>query len=206
MKANLLPKTIEDCAESLAKLPGIGPKSAMRLCLDLLKKNPMDVKQIAFNIAQLLNLSSCQDCGTYIDSFQDSKICSICADDERKDSGILCVVENMVDLLSIEQSQQFKGHYHLLGGVLNPLLGIGHDELRIDQLLNRLKSGDYHQIILAIGPSLEGDATCSYLKELMKDMTDLKLLRIGFGIPIGAHLQYVDSLTIKKALENVQLF
>ena len=112
----------------------------------------------------------------------------------------ICVVESLSDCLAIERAQQFKGTYHILGGVINPLLGIGPDELQIDKLVNRVLEEEVEEVVLALNPSVEGDATCSYLKQVLPEGPSVE--RIGFGVPIGSHLEYLDSMTINKAFEN----
>lgn len=118
----------------------------------------------------------------------------------RGETKVLCIVEGVTDLLAIEKSSQFKGRYHVLGGVLNPLLGIGPNELGINKLIDRIKRNEIEELVLAINPSVEGDATCSFIKELLPD--GVKAERIGFGMPMGGSLEYLDTLTISKALEN----
>jgi recombination protein RecR len=131
--------------------------------------------------------------------FSEGDICNICATDSRSSAKVLCVVENINDLMAIEKSNTFTGVYHILGGVLNPLSGIGPDQLKIDKLVERVKKLGVETVILAVNPSVEGDATCSYIKQLFGDVN---IERIGFGIPIGGSLEYLDPLTISKALEN----
>jgi recombination protein RecR len=136
--------------------------------------------------------------------FSDENLCSICQSENRKDVHSLCVVENASDLMAIEKSGHFKGVYHILGGVLNPLLGIGPDELKMDDLRSNILRKEVKDVILAINPSVEGDATCSYLKSILP--TEINVERIGFGVPIGGSLEYLDPMTITKALENRKRF
>ena len=136
--------------------------------------------------------------------FADEDLCSICADESRQGSGSLCVVENASDLMAIEKSGNFHGVYHILGGVLNPLLGVGPDELRLDDLAEKIKTKLTQEVILAVNPSVEGDATCSYIKSILADSVQVE--RIGFGVPIGGSLEYLDPMTITKALENRKRF
>ena len=132
--------------------------------------------------------------------FCDVEVCAICSDSSRNTSGIICIVETISDCIAIEKSDEYRGMFHILGGVLNPLMGIGPDELNVDKLLARVKTENIEALILAINPSVEGDATCSYLKQVMP--TTVKIDRIGFGIPMGGCLEHLDSMTINKALEN----
>jgi recombination protein RecR len=136
--------------------------------------------------------------------FAEEKFCSICQDAHRQDQRMICVVENISDLMAIEKSGNFKGVYHILGGVLNPLLGVGPDELRMDELKSRIVEKGISEVILAINPSVEGDATCAYFKTLLPEETRIE--RIGFGVPIGGSLEYLDPMTITKALENRKRF
>jgi recombination protein RecR len=136
--------------------------------------------------------------------FADETLCSICSDDYRKSAKTLCVVEHASDLMAIEKSGHFKGVYHILGGVLNPLLGVGPEELKLDELKEKIINKGISEIILALNPSVEGDATCSYLKSILPTSTQVE--RIGFGVPIGGSLEYLDPMTITKALENRKRF
>jgi recombination protein RecR len=128
----------------------------------------------------------------------------ICQDEFRESQKSLCIVETASDLMAIEKSGNFKGLYHILGGVLNPLLGIGPEELKLDELKHRIVAKEIQEVILAINPSVEGDATCSYLKMILP--ADVRVERIGFGVPIGGSLEYLDPMTITKALENRKRF
>ncbi|MBA2404416.1 MAG: recombination protein RecR [Bdellovibrionales bacterium] len=136
--------------------------------------------------------------------FADENLCSICQNESRQSIAYLCVVENASDLMAIEKSGTFKGVYHILGGVLNPLLGVGPDELKMDQLREKIIKKEIREIILAVNPSVEGDATCSYLKSILPGSVQVD--RIGFGVPIGGSLEYLDPMTITKALENRKRF
>lgn len=190
-----LPESIEEVVKSFTKLPGVGEKTAFRQAMSMVGWEREDLDQFSRAVEALSEVGSCEACGV----FSDEKVCSICANEERKSSGVICVVENVGDLLAIEKSSQFKGVYHILGGVLNPLLGIGPQQLRMDTLQKRVKEINAQTIILAVNPSVEGDATCSYIKQILGDVN---VERIGFGIPMGGSLEYLDSLTISKALEN----
>ncbi len=136
--------------------------------------------------------------------FAESNFCAICEDSSRQSAKVICIVENVSDLMAIEKSGNFKGIYHILGGVLNPLLGVGPDELRMDELRSRIIEKEIEEVILAINPSVEGDATCSYFKTLLPE--SVRVERIGFGVPIGGSLEYLDPMTITKALENRKRF
>jgi recombination protein RecR len=190
-----LPSAILNVVESFAKLPGVGAKTAQRQVMAMTKWNHAELQQFATAVSELQTLKFCKECGM----FSEGDICNICATDSRSSAKVLCVVENINDLMAIEKSNTFTGVYHILGGVLNPLSGIGPDQLKIDKLVERVKKLGVETVILAVNPSVEGDATCSYIKQLLGDVN---IERIGFGIPIGGSLEYLDPLTISKALEN----
>ena len=191
-----LPEKLENIVGNLSKFPGVGEKTALRQALNLTKWTDVELQEFAKAIEDLTKLRKCNDCGM----FCDEKCCHICIDSRRYESKTLCVVENITDCLAIENSGQYSGQYHVLGGVLNPLIGIGPDELQIDKFFSRVKIKGYTNIILAINPSVEGDATCSYINQNLS--REVQVDRIGFGIPMGGSLEYVDSMTITKALEN----
>ena len=193
-----LPSTIQDTVTSFSRLPGVGEKTALRQVMAMTKWNAEDISEFARSLNSLNNLRFCQECGM----FCEEEICIVCQREERKNAEIICVVENINDLMAIEKSNTFNGLYHILGGVLNPLAGIGPDQLKITKLIERVKKYNIKCLVLAINPSVEGDATCAYLKQLMPNVS---VERIGFGIPIGGSLEFLDPLTISKALENRKL-
>lgn len=195
-----LPEVIKNAVEALTKLPGVGEKTAFRMVMSMTHWKAQELNSVGSALSSLKNLKLCEECGM----FADESLCSICSDESRQSIKALCVVENASDLMAIEKSGNFRGIYHILGGVLNPLLGIGPDELRMDELKNRIIEKEIQEIILAINPSVEGDATCSYFKTLLPDT--IKVERIGFGVPIGGSLEYLDPMTITKALENRKRF
>ena len=195
-----LPKPLEMLKESFARFPGIGEKSAMRLALQLVEWAPEEREQVSEAIDNLNRLKQCRECFVYSD--HDS--CEICNNAKRVEFKTICVVENINDLLAIERSNQYGGLYHILGGVLNPLMGIGPEHLTIEPLTKRIKRLSTVNIILAINPSVEGDATCSYIKDQLS--LDVIVERIGFGLPMGGSLEYVDAMTISKAFENRRNF
>jgi recombination protein RecR len=195
-----LPEVIKNAVEALTRLPGVGEKTAFRMVLNMTSWKDAELQSVGNAISSLKYLQLCQECGM----FSDGKFCSICEDLDRKANQVLCVVENASDLIAIEKSRNFNGTYHILGGVLNPLLGIGPDELRMDELKSRIVEQNIQEVILAINPSVEGDATCSYFKTLLPE--SVRVERIGFGVPIGGSLEYLDPMTISKALENRKRF
>lgn len=195
-----LPEVIKDAVEALTRLPGVGEKTAFRMVMNMTGWKASELESVGNALSSLKKLQLCEECGM----FSDGKFCSICEDSSRHMSKALCVVENASDLMAIEKSGHFKGVYHILGGVLNPLMGIGPDELRMDELKGRILEKDIQEVILAINPSVEGDATCSYFKTLLPEA--VRVERIGFGVPIGGSLEYLDPMTITKALENRKRF
>lgn len=195
-----LPEVIKNATEALTRLPGVGEKTAFRMVMSMTNWKANELISVGSAVASLQNLKLCQECGM----FADDAICSICADDMRTSTKVMCVVENASDLMAIEKSGHFRGVYHILGGVLNPLLGVGPDELKMDELKEKIAAKEIQEIILAINPSVEGDATCSYFKTLIPESVNVE--RIGFGVPIGGSLEYLDPMTITKALENRKRF
>lgn len=195
---NLFPDQLKKAIEYFSKLPGVGEKTATRQVLVLTHWDKE--KLIAFSEAlkNLATLEKCIECGMF--ARENEELCEICHHSDRKNSKTLCIVETVTDCLAIEKSGYYKGLFHVLGGVLNPLIGIGPDELHINQLVERIERLKIEEIILAINPSVEGDATCSYLKQQIK--TSVRVERIGFGVPMGGSLEYLDAMTITKALEN----
>ncbi len=195
-----LPEVIKNATEALTRLPGVGEKTAFRMVMSMTNWKANELISVGSAVASLQNLKLCHECGM----FADETLCSICEDDMRQSSKVMCVVENASDLMAIEKSGHFRGVYHILGGVLNPLLGVGPDELKMDELKAKIVEKEIQEVILAINPSVEGDATCSYFKTLIPETVNVE--RIGFGVPIGGSLEYLDPMTITKALENRKRF
>ena len=164
------------------------------------KWSVQDLHEFSDSIAAMSEINYCRECGF----FAEQELCSICNDGGRKESGNLCVVEHISDMMAIERSNTFDGRYFILGGVLNPLIGIGPNEVKIPKLINLIRTKDITSILLAINPSVEGDATCAYIKQNLDD--SIQVDRIGFGIPIGGSLEHLDPVTISKALENRKSF
>ena len=191
-----LPEKLLKAVKQFSRLPGVGDKTALRQSLIMTKWNKEDLMVFAEAIKGLAELNHCQKCGMFCDDV----FCKICMDYNRNNAKTLCVVESVTDCLAIERSGHFKGKFHILFGVLNPLLGIGPDELKLDHLMARVINEEIAEVILAVNPSVEGDATCAYIKQTLPAETSVD--RIGFGIPMGGSLEFVDSLTITKALEN----
>lgn len=190
-----LPESLLNAVKNFSRLPGVGEKTALRQIMGVLKWSEDEMRDLSKAVIDLIHIKKCVECGLY----SDNDLCEICMNEERKENKLICVVENINDLMAIERSRQFNGLYHVLGGVLNPLMGIGPDQLKIDKLVDRVNKFSIGVVILAINPSVEGDATCSYIKQLLKDV---HVERIGFGVPMGGSLEFLDPLTITKALEN----
>jgi recombination protein RecR len=195
-----LPEVIKNAVEALTKLPGVGEKTAFRMVMSMTNWKESELVAVGSALSSLKHLKLCQECGM----FADENRCSICADESRKSQHTLCVVENASDLMAIEKSGHFKGTYLILGGVLNPLLGVGPEELKIPELKDKIAASEIEEVILAINPSVEGDATSSYIKSILPQSVNVD--RIGFGVPIGGSLEYLDPMTITKALENRKRF
>ena len=188
---------IEDLVVELAKLPGIGRKTAQRLTFHLLKQPPEAAGRLADAIRRVRDrVTACAACGNLTD--QDP--CAICAD-PRREATLLCVVEEAADVGAIERSGRFRGHYHVLGGRLSPLDGVGPEALRLDRLVERVSNGaGVREVIVATNPSMEGEVTATYLQQLLQP-TGVRVTRIARGLPVGGDLEYADGVTIAQALD-----
>ena len=192
-----LPPPVAALTSALGRLPGIGPRSAERLALYLVQADPAAVRALAdAMIAARERITRCEHCG----ALTESQPCPICADD-RRDTKLMCVVERALDILSIEKSGTYKGRYHVLGGKLSPLNGIGPEDLRITELEIRLQSTCVQEIILALGSDVEGDATSHYLAKRLA-LAGLRITRLAQGLPAGSGLEFADELTLSRALEG----
>ena len=188
---------IQDLIDELGRLPGIGPKSAQRLAFHLLQAETADVTRLANALTRVKELVRfCSTCFNVAESEQ----CRICRDARRTDE-IICVVEEPKDVVAIEKTGEFRGRYHVLGGAINPLDGIGPDNLRIRELLTRLASGEVKELILATDPNTEGEATATYLALMIKPM-GLTVTRLASGLPVGGDLEYADEITLGRAFEG----
>jgi len=183
--------------DALGRLPGVGPKSAQRIAFHLLKSDLGDVERLAHSITEAKALVRfCDRCF----NFSDGPICRIC-DDDRRDGSMLCVVEESRDIIAIEKTGEFRGRYHVLLGAMNPLEGIGPEQLKIRELLARLDAEGVEEVILCTNPNTEGDVTAMYLARLLKPL-GLRVTRIASGLPVGGDLEYADELTLGRALEG----
>lgn len=194
-----VPKAIEKLTESFESLPGIGPKTAQRLAFYLLHVPQPHLDTFAENLSNLKEQTKvCSTCF----NIGDSLICSVCTDPGR-DSSMVCVVEDAMDVIALEKSGRYKGAYHVLHGVIDPLNNMGPDDIYIPQLFSRIQKGGITEIILATNPTMEGEATAMYItREAKRQYPEVKITRIGHGLPVGADLEYADEITLQRALEG----
>ena len=185
---------VQDLIDELGRLPGIGPKSAQRIAFHLLQAEPVDVRRLADVL--VLVKEKVRFCTVCFNVSEDEQ-CRICRD-PRRDPSVLCVVEEYKDVVAIERTREFRGRYHVLGGAISPIEGIGPDQLRIRELMQRLGDGAINEVILATDPNLEGEATATYLTRLLKDF-DLRVTRLASGLPVGGDLEYADEVTLGRA-------
>ncbi len=191
------PKGIQRVIEEFSKLPGVGKRSAERFVFHLLKLKNAEVRALADAISTLgSSIVTCEICG----NLGTGSSCSICSDDKR-DRKTICVIEDVRDLYAMEKTGKYRGLYHILGGAISPLEGIGPEDLRIRELVERIKNSDVGEIIVATGPSVAGDATSLYLQKVLKPL-NVRMSRIGFGLPVGSELQNADENTLIRALEG----
>jgi len=189
--------SLQSLVDELGRLPGIGPKSAQRLAFHILKIAPEDAGRLAEAIVAVKqNTTLCPQCF----NVAEGDLCDIC-NDPRRDGAILCVVEDPRDIVAVEKTQEFRGRYHVLHGSLNPIEGVGPDQLRVKELLSRLEGEGVTEVILCTNPNLEGEATAMYLARLLKPL-GLSVTRIASGLPVGGDLEYADELTLGRALEG----
>jgi recombination protein RecR len=195
----MLPKSVQNLIDEFSRLPGIGPKSAARLTFYLLLKPKSDIESLGKSVLDLSkNLCYCKRCF----NIAESELCITCSD-EKRISTIVAVVEEPLDVIALERSAGYSGLYHVLGGVISPINGVGPDDLRIGQLMNRINNEEIIEILLATNPSLEGEATASYLKEKIRNLKpEIKITRIARGLPIGGDLEYADEITLRRSLEG----
>lgn len=188
---------IQDLIDELGQLPGIGPKSAQRIAFHLLAADAADVNRLATALRRVKELVRfCETCFNVAEAAQ----CRICRDARRADD-LLCVVEEPKDVAAIERTGEFRGRYHVLGGAINPLEGVGPDQLRVRELMGRLAAGTVKELILATDPNTEGEATATYLALLVKPM-GLQVTRLASGLPVGGDLEYADEITLGRAFEG----
>ncbi|HZM83056.1 MAG TPA: recombination mediator RecR [Candidatus Limnocylindrales bacterium] len=196
-EAGVYEGAIQDLIDELSRLPGVGPKSAQRLAFHVLSADPTDIKRLAAALMRVKEeVRFCVTCFNVAEAEQ----CRICRDPRRRDDS-LCVVEEPKDVIAIERTNEFRGRYHVLGGAINPLEGIGPDQLRVRELMSRLGTGDVGELILATDPNTEGEATATYLALLVKPM-GITVTRLASGLPVGGDLEYADEITLGRAFEG----
>ncbi|MBA4302365.1 DNA replication and repair protein RecR [Algoriphagus alkaliphilus] len=192
---NFPSKLIEDAVTEISRLPGIGKKTALRLALHLLKQNEVVTEALALSITKMRSeIHYCKTCHNISDDVE----CSICKS-HRRDRTTICVVEDIRDVLAIENTNQYQGLYHVLGGVISPIQGIGPEELKIETLIERVMLGDVSEIILALSATMEGDTTSFYLGKRLKE-TGVKVSTIARGIPVGGELEFTDEVTLGRSI------
>ncbi len=195
--SNIYEGIVQDLIDEFAKLPGVGPKGATRIAFHLLNSDHNDVTKLAEVLREVKEkVRFCKECY----NVAQNDLCRICADN-RRDQTLICVVEEPKDVLAIERTREFRGKYHVLGGAISPIDGIGPDDLRIKELMSRLSDDSISEVILATDPNLEGEATATYLARLLSPL-GLKITRLASGLPVGGDLEYADEITLGRAFEG----
>jgi recombination protein RecR len=188
---------VQNLIDELGKLPGVGPKSAQRIAFHLVKLSEQDALRLAHAISEAKEkVRFCETCF----NMSDDQFCEICAD-QRRDRSLICVVEEPRDIVAVEKTHEYRGYYHVLQGAINPIDGIGPDQLRIQELLQRLQEGTVEEVILCTNPNIEGEATAMYLAKLIEPL-EIPVTRIASGLPVGGDLEYADELTLGRAIEG----
>jgi recombination protein RecR len=188
---------IQDLIDELGRLPGVGPKSAQRIAFHILDADPADVTRLATALTEAkAKVHFCSICGNVTVDVE----CKICAD-PRRDPSVICVVEESKDVVAVERTREFRGRYHVLGGAISPIAGIGPDQLRLKELLTRLQDGAVTEVIIATDPNLEGEATATYLIRMLTPL-GLRVSKLASGLPVGGDLEYADELTLGRAFEG----
>ena len=191
---------VQDLIDELGRLPGVGPKSAQRIAFHLLAADREDVRRLVSALTEVKDkVRFCAVCG----NVSEAEECRICRD-PRRDLAVICVVEEPKDVVAVEKTREFRGRYHVLGGAISPIEGVGPDDLRIRELMTRLADGSVTELILATDPNLEGEATATYLARLVKPM-GLRVTRLASGLPVGGDLEYADEVTLGRAFEGRRL-
>jgi recombination protein RecR len=191
---------VQDLIDELGRLPGVGPKSAQRIAFHLLQADPVDVRRLVSALTEVKDkVRFCSVCGNVAEAEQ----CRICLD-PRRDPTFLCVVEEPKDVVAVERTREFRGRYHVLGGAISPIEGVGPDDLRIKELMTRLADGEVTEVIIATDPNLEGEATATYLARFLRPM-GIRVTRLASGLPVGGDLEYADEITLGRAFEGRRL-
>ncbi|HBZ34143.1 MAG TPA: recombination protein RecR [Bacteroidales bacterium] len=193
---------LENAVNQFASLPGVGSKTALRFVLNLLRRSESEVDDFAQVISKLKHeVHYCRECH----NLSDAPVCTICAN-ARRDHSTICVVENIRDVMAIENTQQYQGIYHVLGGVISPIDGIGPDNIEVESLVSRAMKPEVKEVIFALPTTMEGDTTCFYLYRKIAPRTELKITTIARGVAVGNELQYADEITLGKSLQNRTVF
>ncbi len=196
--SSLYEGVVQDLIDELGRMPGIGPKSAQRIAFHLLATDPADIARLQDVLGKVKEgVQFCEICG----NVSEQEKCRICRD-ARRDSALLCVVEEPKDVLAVERTREFRGRYHVLGGSLDPLSGVGPDQLRMRELLARLGAEEVSEVIIATDPNTEGEATATYLVRMLRDFPGLRVTRLASGLPMGGDLEFADELTLGRALSG----
>ena len=189
---------VQDLIDELGRLPGVGPKSAQRIAFHMLAMDPADLTRLQAALQRVKDgVVFCDVCG----NVSEEQTCRICRD-ARRDPTQICVVEEPKDVVAVERTREFKGRYHVLGGALDPLSGIGPDQLRIRELMSRIGAQEVAEVIIATDPNTEGEATATYLARLLRDFPGLTVTRLASGLPMGGDLEFADELTLGRALSG----
>lgn len=190
-------KLIEDAVNAMSSLPGVGKRTALRLVLNLLKRDPFEVENFASAFTRMRNeIKFCTQCH----NIADGDLCGVCSD-TRRDTTIICVVENLRDVMAIENTMSFRGVYHLLGGIISPMDGVGPADLNIESLVRRISTGHVNEVILALSATMEGDTTNFYIFKKLGGL-DVKVTTIARGVPVGDELEYTDEVTLGRSIAN----
>jgi recombination protein RecR len=193
------PTALQELADQFARLPGIGGKTAQRLAFHVLSLSQQEAQAFADAILNAKKeVHTCPCC----QNLTDRELCPICSDDNR-DGGVICVVADPKDVIAMERSREFRGHYHVLHGVISPLNHVTQDDIKIRELLHRVGKGDVREVIMATNPDTEGEATAMYISRLLRPM-EVKVTRLAYGVPVGSQLEYADEVTLSRALEGRQ--
>ena len=191
---------VQDLIDELGRLPGVGPKSAQRIAFHLLAADPAEVRRLVDALTEVkARVRFCTICG----NVSQEDLCRVCRD-PRRSTATICVVEEPKDVVAIERTREFRGRYHVLGGAISPIDGIGPDDLTFRELMSRLASSEVTEVIIATDPNLEGEATASYLARFLKGM-DIRVTRLASGLPVGGDLEYADEVTLGRAFEGRRL-
>lgn len=190
------PLSVQELIDAFGRLPGVGPKSAQRIAFHLLMADPAESERLAGSITSAMHkVTFCQECF----NLAEGALCPVCADPQR-DPTVICVVEEPRDVVAIERSREFRGRYHVLGGAINHLQGVGADQLRIRELVARIAAAGVREVILATNPNIEGETTALYLVRTLADVEDLVVTRLASGLPVGGDLEFADEVTLGRAL------